>query len=138
MGGQRSSDESRDIEDRDVRHVELEGVIQATMVEVSKRVEVTVDDVVAGLHAEAEGKKDSTASTRVAAWALLGKHLGMDRKDIQLKIDQPRISGWYIGGPEPCAHFRPDRKVGTRSTPPVERIDYDRDAHSLAPYWDSD
>ena len=23
--------------------------------------------------------------------ALLGKHLGMDRKDIQLKIDQPRI-----------------------------------------------
>ncbi len=74
-----------------LNHVELEGIIQATMVEVSKRVEVTVDDVVTGLLAEAEGKKDSTSGSRVAAWALLGKHLGMDRKDIQLQIDQPRF-----------------------------------------------
>ena len=43
---------------------------------------------VAGLLAEAEGKKDSSAGSRVAAWALLGKHLGMDRKDIKLQIDQ--------------------------------------------------
>ena len=32
-----------------------------------QRVEVTVDDVVAGLLAEAEGKEDSTAGSRVAA-----------------------------------------------------------------------
>lgn len=59
--------------------------------EVSKRTEVTVDDVVAGLLAEAEGKKDSTAGSRVAAWAQLGKHLGMDRRDVRLWIDQPRV-----------------------------------------------
>ena len=74
-----------------LNHVELEGVIQATMVQVSKRVEVTVDDVVASLWAEAQGRADSTAGSRVAALGLLGKHLGMDRKDIQLQIDQPRV-----------------------------------------------
>jgi len=64
--------------------------IQAAQTEVSKRIEVTVDEVVAGLLSEAEGKDDSTAGSRVAAWAQLGKHLGMDRRDIKLHIDQPR------------------------------------------------
>ena len=71
-----------------LKKVEIETAIQATLVEVSKRVEVTVDDVVAGLWAEAEGKKDSTASSRVAALAHLGKHFGMDRKDINLRLEQ--------------------------------------------------
>ncbi len=71
-----------------LKKVEIETAIQATLVEVSKRVEVTVDDVVAGLLAEAEGKKDSTAGSRVAAWTQLGKHLGMDRKDINMRLEQ--------------------------------------------------
>jgi len=71
-------------------NVDVAAAIQAAQFEVIKRTNVTVDDVVTGLLAEAEGKDDSTAGSRVAAWAQLGKHLGMDRKDIQLRIDQPR------------------------------------------------
>ena len=44
--------------------------------------------VIDGLLAEAEGKADSTPSSRVAAWSHLGKHLGMDRKDINLRLEQ--------------------------------------------------
>ncbi len=62
--------------------------VQVAQDAVSKRVEVTVDDVVAGLWAEAKGKEDSTAGSRVAAWAQLAKHLGMDRKDINLRLEQ--------------------------------------------------
>ncbi len=71
-----------------LKKVEVEAAIQATLVEVSRRVEVTVDDVVAGLWAEAEGKEDSTPSSRVAAWSQLAKHLGMDRKDINWRVEQ--------------------------------------------------
>ncbi len=66
----------------------VQAAIAAAQDAVSKRVEVTVDDVVAGLLAEAEGKADSTAGSRVAAWAQLGKHLGMDRRDINLRLEQ--------------------------------------------------
>jgi len=54
---------------------------------MSKSSEVTVDDVVAGLLAEAEGKRDSTPSSRAAAWSHLGQHLGMDRRNIKMKIE---------------------------------------------------
>ncbi len=57
---------------------------------MSKRSEITVDDVVAGLLAEAEGKDDSTPSSRVAAWSHLGRHLGMDRRDIQWQFTTSR------------------------------------------------
>ncbi len=43
----------------------------------SERVTVSQDDVVKGLHAEATDKIDGSSSSRVAAWGLLGKHLGM-------------------------------------------------------------
>jgi len=66
--------------------------VQVAQLAVSKRVEVTVDDVVAGLLAEAEDKKDGTAGSRVAAWTQLGKHLGMDRRDINLRLDRPPAS----------------------------------------------
>ncbi len=74
--------------ERLLRHVEVASAIQAAQIEVSKRTEVTVDDVVAGLLAEAKGKDDSTPASRVAAWSHLGKHLGMDHKDILLKIER--------------------------------------------------
>ena len=41
-------------------NVGVASAIQAAQIEVSKRTEVTVDDVVAGLLAEAKGKEDST------------------------------------------------------------------------------
>ncbi len=66
----------------------VQASIAAAQDAVSKRVEVTVDDVVAGLLAEAEGKADSTAGSRVAAWAQLGKHLGMDSRNINLRLEQ--------------------------------------------------
>ena len=49
--------------------------IQAGQTVLSERLEITADRVVGGLLSEAEGKDDSTASSRVAAWAHLGKHL---------------------------------------------------------------
>ena len=55
--------------------VEVATAIQATQIEISEHLAVTADRVVGGLLSEAEGKEDSTASSRVAAWAHLGKHL---------------------------------------------------------------
>ncbi len=56
-------------------NVKVAAAIQAGQTVLSERLEVTADRVVAGLLSEAEGKDDSTASSRVAAWAHLGKHL---------------------------------------------------------------
>ena len=69
-------------------NVSVASAIQKAQLEVSERTGVTVDDVVTGLLAEAEGKEDSTAPSRTAAWAHLGKHLGMDRRDINLRLEQ--------------------------------------------------
>ncbi len=38
--------------------------------------------------AEAEGREDSTPSSRMAAWSYLWKHLGMDHDDLQLRLEQ--------------------------------------------------
>jgi len=73
-------------------NADVAAAIQVAQIEVSLRTKVTVDDVVTGLLAEAEGKDDSTAGSRVAAWSHLGKHLGMDRRDIKLHIDQPHAA----------------------------------------------
>ncbi len=56
-------------------NVGVAAAIQAAQTALSERLEVTAERVVAGLLSEAEGKDDSTASSRVAAWAHLGKHL---------------------------------------------------------------
>jgi len=84
-------------------NVRVAAAIQAAQIEVIKRSNVTVDDVVAGLLGEAEGKDDSTAGSRVAAWAQLGKHLGMDRKDIQLR-NRSRVGSraGRVGGDRSC------------------------------------
>lgn len=57
---------------------EIAQAIQEAQAERAERLEVTQDDVVRGLHKEAtlEGE-GSSHSARVAAWAHLGKHLGM-------------------------------------------------------------
>ena len=69
-------------------NVDVAAAIQAAQDAVSARTEVTVDGVVTGLLGEAEGKADSTPASRVAAWSHLGKHLGMDRKNINLRLEQ--------------------------------------------------
>ncbi len=58
--------------------------VQVAQAEISRRTEVTVDGVITGLLAEAEGKADSTPSSRVAAWAHLGKHLGIFTYNLNL------------------------------------------------------
>ena len=56
-------------------NVKVAAAIQAGQTALSERLEVTAERVVAGLLAEAEGKDDCTAGSRVAAWAHLGRHL---------------------------------------------------------------
>ena len=56
-------------------NVKVAAAIQAGQTALSERLEVTAERVVAGLLAEAEGREDSTAGSRVAAWAHLGKYL---------------------------------------------------------------
>ncbi len=58
--------------------------VQVAQAEISRRTEVTVDGVITGLLAEAEGKADSTPGSRVAAWAHLGKHLGIFTDNLNL------------------------------------------------------
>ena len=69
-------------------NVGVAAAIQAAQTEISERTEITVDEVVAGLLAEAQDKTDGTPGSRVAAWSHLARHLGMDRKDIALTIER--------------------------------------------------
>ena len=68
-----------------LKKVEIAAAIQAAQIEVSKRAKIAVDDVVAGLLVEAEGREDSTPSSRVAAWSHLGRHLGMFNDRLNLE-----------------------------------------------------
>ena len=61
--------------------------IAAAQAKRSKKVGLTAEDVVRGLMFEADDRGEgSTHGARVAAWAHLGKHLGMftDRQEINL------------------------------------------------------
>ena len=59
-------------------NVDIAAEIEAAQAERAERLEVTQDDVVRGLHKEATlDGEGSSHSARVAAWAHLGKHLGM-------------------------------------------------------------
>ena len=61
--------------------------IAAALAERSKKVSLAAEDVIRGLMFEANNRGEgSTHSARVAAWAHLGKHLGMftDRQEINL------------------------------------------------------
>ena len=69
-------------------NVAIVAAVQTAQTEIRERTEITVDEVVAGLLAEAQDKTDGTAGSRVAAWSHLAKHLGMDRKDIALTIER--------------------------------------------------
>ncbi len=68
-----------------LKKVEVAAAIQAAQIEVSRRTHIAVDDVVTGLLAEAEGREDSTPSSRVAAWSHLGRHLGMFNDRLNLE-----------------------------------------------------
>jgi len=68
-------------------NVAIVAAVQAAQTEISERVEITVDEVVAGLLAEAQDMEAGTPGSRVAAWSHLARHLGMDRRDIQLRLE---------------------------------------------------
>ena len=70
---------------------EIAQAIQEAQAERAERLEVTQDDVVRGLHKEAtlEGE-GSSHSARVAAWAHLGKHLGMFTEKVELSGEVKR------------------------------------------------
>ena len=56
----------------------IKAAIEAAQAERAERTRITADDVLNGLHAEATfNGGGSSHSARVAAWAHLGKHLGM-------------------------------------------------------------
>jgi len=58
--------------------------IQKAQKKAEIRAEITQDDVIKGLHAEATNTAEgSSASARVSAWNLLGKHLGMFKEKIE-------------------------------------------------------
>jgi phage terminase small subunit len=59
-------------------HDGVQQAIQDAQKARAARLQVAQDDVVAGLHAEAQDRSErSSHSARVAAWELLGRHLGM-------------------------------------------------------------
>jgi phage terminase small subunit len=58
-----------------LKDAEIQRAIATAQAELAEHALVTAQDVVKGLRREAEGA--DSASARVAAWAHLGKHLGM-------------------------------------------------------------
>ncbi len=61
-----------------LENVGVAAAIAAGQAARSARTQITQDMVLAGLHAEAcNHGEDASASARVAAWKLLGQHLGM-------------------------------------------------------------
>ncbi len=86
-------------------NVGVAAAIQAAQTALSERLEVTAERVVAGLLSEAEGKDDSTASSRVAAWAHLGKHLQLfeDKSTFDGKLT---IEVVRFGSDDPAAEQR--------------------------------
>ena len=64
--------------------------IQEAQESLSNKTQLTVDMVVNGLLKEAQDYADgSTQSARVAAWAHLGKHLGMFKDKLEHDISDP-------------------------------------------------
>lgn len=70
-----------------LRKPNIAAAIASAQAERSERLNITADEVLRGLHAEATlTGEGSSHSARVTAWAHLGKHLGLftDRAEITL------------------------------------------------------
>jgi phage terminase small subunit len=62
----------------------VQAAIETALAKRSERTEITQDDVLKGLHKEATlTGEDSSHSARVAAWGLIGKHLGMFKEKVE-------------------------------------------------------
>lgn len=75
-----------------LKDVEVKRAIEVGMGERSNRTGITADEVVSGLLAEATyAGEGSSHSARVAAWAHLGRHLGMftDKHEHSGKNNEP-------------------------------------------------
>lgn len=61
-----------------LKNAEIQEAVQEAQTEAAEKASITVQDVLGGLKKEAENNGEgSSHSARVAAWAHLGKHLGM-------------------------------------------------------------
>lgn len=75
-----------------LKNVEVAAFLEAKLNKVSTRAEISAEEVLRGLKKEALGEaEDTNASSRVAAWGLLGKHL-------KLFTEKTELSG-ADGGP---------------------------------------
>ena len=76
---------ARKIGQENLTKPDIAAAIEAAQSERAERLQLTADDVLKGLHAEATyDGEGSSHSARVQAWAHIGKHLGMftDRVDL--------------------------------------------------------
>jgi phage terminase small subunit len=65
----------------------IQEAIQKAKTKVSEKLEITVETVLLGLHKEATREEEgSSHGARVAAYNLLGKHLGMFTEKVEINL----------------------------------------------------
>ncbi|OOF84438.1 terminase [Rodentibacter ratti] len=83
-----SADTARQMGSENLSKPVIQEAIQEAQKNRSTRTQVTQDDVIRGLLTEAEWNGEgSSHSARVAAWAHLGKHLGMFTQKVEVSGD---------------------------------------------------
>lgn len=90
-GGKAKTDQSADASASEMlSNPKVKAFYDSLMDEVAEEAQVTVSMVVDGLLNEARDLSEgSTQSARVAAWAHLGKHLGMFKEKIEHDVSDP-------------------------------------------------
>lgn len=84
-----------------LRKPQIARAIEAAQADRAERLELTADDVLAGLHQEATRDGiDSSHSARVAAWAHIGKHLGMFTDRVEAKHSFDGVIGIRVNLPK--------------------------------------
>lgn len=79
---------------------DIAAAIEAAQAERAERLQLTADDVLKGLYAEATyDGEGSSHSARVQAWAHIGKHLGMFTDKVETSGSQ-RIEVVYVDDPD--------------------------------------
>ena len=81
-------------------NVSIKAALKEAQEARSERTEITADDVIKGLLDEARFMDEGTShSARIAAWAHLGRHLGMFKDKVSLNADESLVQlMWAIDG----------------------------------------
>lgn len=83
-----------------LKNAEVQAAIAKAQAQRAKRLQLTADDVLKGLYAEATyDGEGSSHSARVQAWAHIGKHLGMFTDKLETSGSQ-RIEVVYVDDPD--------------------------------------